>query len=81
VLLPFCVIIAVSIIVLVVWQVVDPYTWVRYVIIDDPVETLGECQSGDGAGHGLLPYVLPLGLLFFVITLMTAVVVRRMKDV
>jgi hypothetical protein len=81
VLLPFCVIIAASLIVLVVWQVVDPYTWVRSEINDDPLETLGECQSRDRADDGILPYVIPLLFLFFIITSMTAVVAWRMKDV
>jgi hypothetical protein len=81
VLLPFCVVIAASLIVLVVWQVVDPYTWVRSEINDDPLATLGECQSRDRADDGLLPYIIPLLFLFFIITSMTAVVAWRMKDV
>jgi hypothetical protein len=81
VLLPFGVIIAASVIVLVVWQVVDPYMWVRSVSNNDPLETFGKCKSGDSVGDGLLPYIIPLGLLFIVITSMTAVVAWRMKHV
>lgn len=73
--LPFCVIIAASIIVLVVC------TWVRSEINNDPLETLGECQSRDRADDGLLSIVMPLLSLFFIITSMTAVVAWRMKDV
>jgi hypothetical protein len=64
-----------------VWQVVDPFTWVRSEINDDPLETFGECKSRDRADDGILPYIIPLGLLFFVITSMTAVVAWKMKDV
>jgi hypothetical protein len=81
VLLPFCVILAASFIVLVVWQVVDPYTWVRSEINDDPLETLGECQSRDRADDGILPYIIPLLFLFLIVCSMTAVVAWRMKDV
>jgi hypothetical protein len=81
VLLPFFSIMAASVIVLVVWQVVDPYMWVRSVSNEDPLETFGKCKSGDGAGDGLLPYIIPLGILFLVITSMTAVVAWRMKHV
>jgi hypothetical protein len=81
VLLPFCVTMAASVVVLVVWQVVDPFTWVRTVINEHPLETFGECQSGDNVGNGLLPYIIPLGLLILVICSMTAVVAWRMKDV
>jgi gamma-aminobutyric acid type B receptor len=81
VLVPFCFIMAASVVVLIVWQVVDPYVWIRTEINDDPLETFGECSSRDRADDGILPYIIPLWLLFFVITSMTAVVAWRMKDV
>jgi hypothetical protein len=81
VLLPFFFIIAASVIVLVVWQVVDPFIWVRSVSNNDPLETFGRCESGDGGVVGLLPFMIPLGLIMFVITSMTAVVAWRMKHV
>jgi hypothetical protein len=81
VLLPFCFIMIASVIILVVWQVVHPLKWVRSVINDDPLETFGQCQSQERSDEGLLPYVIPLGILFSVIIAMTAVVAWRMKDV
>jgi gamma-aminobutyric acid type B receptor len=76
VLLPFCVMITATVIILVVWQVVDPLKWVRSKINDDPFETFGECQNDN-----ILPYVILLSVIFFVIMAMTAVVAWRMKDV
>ena len=81
VLLPFCFIIAASIIILIVWQVTDPLHWVRSVINVQPLETWGECKVNDSSDGGLLPFILPLGGLFAIIIAMTAVVAWRMKDV
>jgi hypothetical protein len=79
---PVFVIIVASIISLVVWQIVDPYTWVRSEINDDPLETVGRCQSRDGKEVGITPYsIILLLLLYFIVTGMTAVIAWKMKDV
>ena len=78
VLWPFCLIIAGSMIVLIVWQVVDPLTWHRVKINGDPLETYGQCES---INYGVIPFIIPLGFLFAVIIVMTAVIAWKLKDV
>lgn len=76
VLLPFSLIIACSILILILWQVIDPLTWEVTVISEEPRETYGECRS-----QHILFYLVALFTLFAAIMLMTAVVSWKMKDV
>jgi hypothetical protein len=79
VLLPFSLIISSSVIILIVWQIVDPLRWEREMISDDeaPLKTYGQCESD----NGVLPYVIPLAFLFAVIITMTLAISWKMKDV
>jgi gamma-aminobutyric acid type B receptor len=80
VLLPFSILIASSLVVLIVWQVLSPYEWERGVIstLKAPLETYGKCRS---VPHGLLPFIVPLGCLLFMAVGITAFYSWKLKDV
>jgi hypothetical protein len=82
VLLPFSLIIASSLVVLILWQILDPFHWERTLLNDyyaeDPWESYGSCQS---TKYGAIPFVIPLGLLFGIIIAMTLAISWKMKDV
>lgn len=80
VILPFSIIIGCSFVVLVVWQVVDPFVWERVVVsvVDAPLETFGHCTSLE---NGILPFFLPLAFLTFLAVATTAVFSWKMRDV
>lgn len=78
VLWPFVLIILGSLVVLIVWQLLDPLVWRRNRVSDDPVETYGECQS---VNYGVVPFVVPLAVLGATIIVMTAVISWKLKDV
>ena len=81
VLLPFSLIIACSVTVLAVWQGMDPMMWIRENIDDDPEEawvSYGQCNSPD---IGVVPFVVPLALLFGIIIAMTLAISWKMRDV
>ena len=80
VLLPFVVIIACSFIVLIVWQVVDPLVWDRAVtsVGNEAYETFGQCSSVD---NGILPFLVPLGVLIFLAVTTTAVFSWKLRNV
>jgi len=66
------------IVVLILWQTLEPLEWERTVISigDEPFETYGECSE-----DGLLPFLIPLALLIALTVGITAVFAWKMKDV
>lgn len=87
VMVPFVAIILSSIIVLSVWTAIDPLVWIREPIsgfddgeknTDEPLETYGECASPT---YGVVPFIVPLGLLFAIAISLTAVFGWRLKGV
>ena len=78
VLWPFIGIGTASIVVLILWQTLDPLVWERRVISigEEPYETYGECSEG-----GILPFLIPLAFLIFLTVGITAVFAWKMKDV
>ena len=79
VLLPFTVSIFVTVLILVIWQAVDPLHWEREIITPDgelPLETFGECTSDH-----LIAFAAPIFGLFAIKMTMAAVVAWKMKDV
>ena len=81
VLMPFALIIATSVVVLICWQVLDPLEWERYLLSSNPEvnwNSYGQCQS---ANLGVLPYVIPLAFLFAIIILMTLAISWKMKSI
>jgi ABC-type multidrug transport system permease subunit len=77
VLLPFACTIAGSVLVLIVWQVLDPLVWIRVEISHDPLETFGQCANS----NGILPFVLPLAILIAFTIFMTCAISWKMKNV
>ena len=76
---PFVVVITVTVLILVIWQAVDPLRWEREIISPSgelPLETFGECTSDH-----MLAFVLPIFVLFVIQMSMAAVVAWKMKDV
>lgn len=77
--LPFVLIILSSVIILSVWTAIDPLVWVRMPLTgfddegkknpDEPLTTYGHCNS---VNSGILPYVVPLLVLFAVVMGVTA---------
>ena len=79
VLVPFCLVIASSIIVLILWQILDPLRWEREVITEPEqpnYEQFGECTSSTP-----LFFVIPLGVLMFLTAVATTVFSWKLKDV
>lgn len=74
---PFAIILSLSFIVLIVWQVVNPVIWIREVTQEAPLQSRGECASEDGA----TPYIIVLGCLMGIITVMTSYIAFKTKDV
>ena len=81
VLLPFTLIITCSVTVLAVWQGMDPMVWVRENLSDDAEEpwvSYGQCSSPE---IGVVPFVVPLALLFGIIIAMTLAISWKMRGV
>jgi hypothetical protein len=78
---PFALIITSSVVILIVWQVVDPFQWNRELtneeMSEEPWVSYGQCESE----NGVLPYVLPLAFLFVIIMLMTLSISWKMRAV
>lgn len=77
---PFALMITASIAVLIAWQIVDPLTWVRGDLssLRDCLNMYGQCTSPE---TGVLPFVLPIGLILGIITIMVLFVSWRTKHI
>jgi 7 transmembrane sweet-taste receptor of 3 GCPR len=80
VLLPCVILLTCSIVVLIIWQIVDPLSWNRKGIsaVGEPYETYGECNSEK---YGVLPFLIPLLLLIGLAVITTAVFSWRLRNV
>jgi 7 transmembrane sweet-taste receptor of 3 GCPR len=80
VLWPYMIFIGCSLVVLTVWQIVDPLVWVRDVVSEPgaPYETFGECSS---VQYGKTPFILALGFLIFLSVATTAVFSWKLRNV
>ena len=80
VLLPCVVIVTCCLVVLTVWQAIDPLSWNRKGISDigEPYETYGECTSEK---YGVLPFLIPLILLIGLVVGTTAVFSWKLRNV
>jgi len=76
VLLPFIVIITLSIVVLIIWTVIDPPVWQREIITEAPLETYGKCNSSN-----ITPFIVPLCILIAVATASTMFIAWKVKDI
>lgn len=79
--LPLAAVVACSMVILVVWQIVDPLTWSRKVTNRDEEAawiSYGECNSKD---VGVLPFVIPLGFIIAISVFMTGAISWKLKDV
>jgi hypothetical protein len=80
VMLPFGLIIAASVTILIVWQMVDPLQWDRDLLtgyLETHVwESYGQCSESN-----TLPYIIPLALLFLMVMLMTLSISWKMRTV
>jgi hypothetical protein len=74
---PFAIMFTLSLVVLIVWQVVNPLIWIRNVKQVSPRQTYGECSTEDSAA----PYIAVLGFLMGTITIMTMYISWKTKDV
>ena len=74
VLLPFLVIIGCSVVILIIWQVNDPLTWVVRVVNDDPLETYGSCKSEE-----IVNYLVPLFMVFFAMMLILSMISWKLR--
>ena len=72
------ILIGLSLVVLVVWQAIDPLVWERKIISVDPLETFGQCNS---ANHGILPFLLPLVMILVTAVLITASLSWKLRGV
>jgi len=72
----FALLILSAAIVLTVWTVVDPFTWVRETISEMPPRTCGLCMSSKGWA-----YVIPLAVIMFVATALTAYIAWKARDI
>ena len=80
VLLPFFMIMGCCFIILIVWQTVDPATWVREGINEkgQPYETFGECRS---VKYGNIPFYVPIVVLMSIAVAATAVFSYKLRHV
>jgi hypothetical protein len=80
VIFPIITIMGCSILVLIVWQIIDPVTWYRYEISGkgEPYETYGECSSKK---YGMLPFALPIIVLMGIAVIATAVFSYKLRNV
>jgi 7 transmembrane sweet-taste receptor of 3 GCPR len=80
VLLPCVVLMTCSLVVLTVWQIVDPLSWNRKGIsaVGEPYETYGECISKE---YGVLPFLIPLLLLIGLAVISTALFSWKLRNV
>jgi hypothetical protein len=75
---PFIVPILGSLLVLIVWQIIDPREWQRTIVNDDPLETIGECVNPK---YGLVPFVTPIAILVLYAVLRTAYIAWKMRNI
>lgn len=80
VLLPFFIIMGFCFIILIVWQIIDPATWVREGINEkgQPYETYGECRS---VNYGNIPFYVPIVVLMSIAVTATAVFSFKLRHV
>ena len=80
VLFPVLIIMGCCFIILIVWQTIDPATWVRVGISGKglPYETYGECTS---VKYGIMPFVVPIVVLMSIAVTATAVFSFKLRHV
>lgn len=80
VLFPILMIMGCCFIILIVWQSIDPVTWVRVGISDkgQPYETYGECTSEK---YGIMPFLIPIVFLMSIAVTATAVFSFKLRHV
>jgi 7 transmembrane sweet-taste receptor of 3 GCPR len=80
VLFPILIIMGCCFVILIVWQTIDPATWVRKGISGKglPYETYGECTS---VKYGIVPFVVPMVLLMSIAVSATAVFSFKLRHV
>ena len=80
VMMPFGAVVTCSMIILIVWQILDPYVWVREIKNQDdegPFISYGECNNE----NGVLPFIIPLGFIIAISVFMTGAISWKLKDV
>lgn len=79
-LIPFAIFTALCVVVLSVWQAIDPLKWRRTAIStgEEPYETYGECSS---TRYGNAPFLIPLSVLIFVAVSLTGWLSWKMRNV
>ena len=78
--IPFGAVVTCSMVILVVWQVLSPLVWIREVTNPDEEAqyiSYGECNSEDG----VLPFIIPLGIIIAISVFMTGAISWKLKDV
>ena len=80
VMIPFGAVVSFSLIVLILWQILDPMVWVREITNEDAEgswKSYGECNSEGDA----LPFIIPLGIIIFLCVFMAGAISWKLKDV
>lgn len=80
VMMPFGAVVTCSIVILIVWQILNPMKWIRENTNEGeegPYTSYAECSSEDG----VLPYIIPLGFIIALSVILTGAISWKLKDV
>ncbi|CAB9498952.1 Gamma-aminobutyric acid (GABA) B receptor [Seminavis robusta] len=82
VLIPFGIVIFLSVIILMVWQIVDPLVWSREITnADEEGQWISYAECNSTGDAGALPFIIPLAIIIFISVIMTGAISWKLKDV
>ena len=81
VMIPFAAVIACSVVILGVWQGIDPLSWVREVTNPDEEAQFNSYAQCNSPEKGVVPFIVPLGIIMGLSVIVTGAISWKLKDI